>query len=72
MDQTDHSNEYGFAPLVQSAGVAFIVAKDKPGAIAKIATDHHLTVFISAFFAGIVMWLFVSVIIFFSLVHRTA
>ncbi|XP_068752195.1 uncharacterized protein [Montipora capricornis] len=64
MDQTDYSNEYGFAPLVQSAGVAFIVAEDEPGAVAKMVVKAVfdlwpliITVFISAFFAGIVMWL---------------
>lgn len=67
MDQTDYSNEYGFAPLVQSAGVAFIVAEDEPGTTAKIVVKAVfdlwpliITVFISAFFTGIVMWLLVS------------
>ena len=67
MDQTDYSNEYGFAPLVQSAGVAFIVTGVEPGAAAKMVVKAVfdlwpliITVFISAFFAGIVMWLLVS------------
>ena len=67
MDQTDYSNEYGFAPLVQSAGVAFIVPEDEPGAAAKMVVKAVfdlwpliITVFISAFFAGIIMWLLVS------------
>ena len=76
MDQTDYSNEYGFAPLVQSAGVAFIVAEDEPGAVAKMVVKAVfdlwpliITVFISAFFSGIVMWLLVSVFYF---VYRKA
>lgn len=67
MEQTDYSNEYGFAPLVQSAGVAFIVAADEPGTAAKMVVKAVfdlwpliVTVFISAFFAGIIMWLMVS------------
>lgn len=70
MEQTEYSNEYGFAPLVQSAGVAFIVTGDEPGAAAlmlvKAVFDLWpliVTVFISAFFAGIVMWLLVSFLI---------
>jgi len=69
MGQTDYSNEYGFAPLVQSAGVAFIVAGDEPGAAAKMVVKAVfdlwpliISVFISAFFTGIVMWLLVSAI----------
>ena len=69
MEQTDYSNEYGFAPLVQSAGVAFIVAGDEPGAAAKMVVKAVfdlwpliVTVFISAFFAGIIMWFMVSLI----------
>lgn len=69
MEQLDYSNEYGFAPLVQSAGVSFIVAGDEPGATAKMVVKAVLnlwplivTVFISAFFSGIVMWLMVSVV----------
>lgn len=69
MKQLDYSNEYGFAPLVQSAGVSFIVAGDEPGATAKMVVKAVLnlwplivTVFISAFFSGIVMWLMVSVV----------
>ncbi|XP_022795633.1 uncharacterized protein LOC111334203 [Stylophora pistillata] len=64
MEQSDYSNEYGFAPLVQSAGVSFIVAGDEPGAAAKMVVKAVfnlwpliVTVFISAFFSGIVMWL---------------
>ena len=67
MEQTDYSNEYGFAPLVQSAGVAFIVAGDEPGAAAKMVVKAVfdlwpliVAVFISAFFSGIIMWLLVS------------
>ena len=69
-DQTDYSNEYGFAPLVQSAGVVFIVAEDEPGVAAKMVVKAVfdlwpliITVFISAFFAGIIMWLLVSVLL---------
>jgi len=72
MDQTDYSNEYGFAPLVQSAGVAFIVAGDEPDAAAKMVVKAVfdlwpliITVFISAFFAGIIMWLLVSAVVLF-------
>lgn len=70
MEQTDYSNEYGFAPLVQSAGVAFIVAADEPGAAAKMVVKAVfdlwpliVTVLISAFFAGIIMWLMVSLFV---------
>ena len=69
MEQSDYSNEYGFAPLVQSAGVSFIVAGDEPGAAAQMVVKAVfnlwpliVTVFISAFFSGIVMWLMVSVV----------
>ena len=69
MEQTDYSNEYGFAPLVQSAGVAFIVTGDEPGAAAKMVVKAVfdlwpliVIVFISAFFSGIVMWLLVGVV----------
>ena len=67
MDQTEYSKEYGFASLVQSAGVAFIVGVDEPGAAAKMVVKAVfnlwpliITVFISAFFSGIVMWSLVS------------
>ena len=67
MMQIEYSNEYGFAPLVQTAGVAFIVAGDEPGATAKLVVKAVfdlwpliITVFISAFFSGIVMWILVS------------
>lgn len=70
MGQTDYSNEYGFAPLVQSAGVAFIVAGDEPGAAAKMVVKAVfdlwpliITVFVSAFFSGIIMWLLVSMLV---------
>ena len=70
MEQTDYSNEYGFAPLVQSAGAAFIVPEDEPGAAARMVVKTVfdlwpliITVFISAFFAGIIMWLFVSALL---------
>lgn len=70
MGQTDYSNEYGFAPLVQSAGVAFIVAADEPGAAAKMVVKAVfdlwpliVIVFISAFLAGIIMWLMVSLFV---------
>ena len=71
MDQTEYSKEYGFAPLVQSAGVAFIVDVDEPGAAAKMVVKAVfnlwpliITVFISAFFSGIVMWSLVSLTVF--------
>ena len=67
MEQTDYSNEYGFAPLVQSAGVAFIIPGAPPGAAALMVVRAVfdlwpliVTMFISAFFAGIIMWLLVS------------
>lgn len=73
MEQTDYSNEYGFAPLVQSAGVAFIVAGDEPGAAAKMVVKAVfdlwpliVTVFVSAFFSGIIMWLLVSLLVLFT------
>lgn len=79
MDQTDYSNEYGFAPLVQSAGVVFIVAEDEPGAAAKTVVKAVfdlwpliITVFISAFFAGIVMWLLVSFLFVFQKINLRA
>lgn len=71
MDQMEYSKEYGFAPLVQSAGVAFIVGVDEPGAAAKMVVKAVfnlwpliITVFISAFFSGIVMWSLVSLTVF--------
>ena len=73
MEQTDYSNEYGFAPLVQSAGVAFIVSGDEPGAAAKMVVKAVfdlwpliITVFISAFFSGIIMWFLVSFLVLFT------
>lgn len=79
MEQTDYSNEFGFAPLVQSAGVAFIVAGDEPGAAAKMVVKAVfdlwpliVTVFISAFFSGIIMWLLVSLLVYFLLLFDTS
>ena len=73
MEQIDYSNEYGFAPLVQSAGAAFIVAGDEPGAAAKMVVKAVfdlwpliVTVFISAFFSGIIMWVLVSLLVLFT------
>ena len=79
MEQTDYSNEYGFAPLVQSAGVAFIVAGDEPGAAAKMVVKAVfdlwpliITVFVSAFFSGIIMWLLVSMLVYLLLVFDSS
>lgn len=61
-------NDHAFVPLVESGGTVFMTIVDEQGMMASMVVMQVfklwpmcMAVFVSAFFAGIVMWILVSV-----------
>lgn len=60
-------NDFAFIPLVESGGTVFMTTAPEPGSTAKMVVwsvfdmwPMCVVIFISAFFAGIFMWILVS------------
>lgn len=60
-------NDFAFVTLVESGGTVFMTIVDEPGMMARTVVNSVfelwpmcMAVFVSAFFAGMLMWMLVS------------
>lgn len=67
LHESSLSTDYSFVSIVESAGVAFIVTEPEPGESARLVVRSVfelwplvLSMLISAFLSGVIMWLLVS------------